>query len=332
MTQAPIECAADDRITIEVHLEPGGQEEALAELEAALRQTPRRIPSRFFYDDRGSELFEAITELPEYYQTRTEAALLRARADDVIAASGADELVELGSGAATKTRILLSAMERAGQLLLYVPMDVSEGIVRRSAAEIAAEFPELRVHGVVGDFLHHLEEIPEGGRRLVIFLGGTIGNFEPATARSFLSRVHGCLSPGDFFLLGTDRIKEVERLEAAYNDSAGVTAEFNLNVLRVVNRLTGGEFEPEHFAHKAIYNAPRHRIEMWLRSRRRQEVRLPRLDLSFELAEGEEILTEISTKFDRPRAEGLLRSAGFEPVDWYTDDEDLFALTLARRR
>jgi len=323
--------SVSDRITIDVHLDPHGEEEALAELKSALEETPRRLPTRFFYDDRGSELFERITELPEYYQTRTEAALLHACADDLVAVSGAEELVELGSGAATKTRILLDAMDRAGQLLLYVPMDVAESFVRRSAQELAAEYEELQVHGVVGDFLHHLEEIPEGGRRLVIFLGGTIGNLTPAEARAFLADVRAHMSPGDCFLLGTDRIKDVDRLEAAYNDSQGVTAEFNLNILRVVNGLTDGSFEPGKFRHRAFYNPEPHRIEMRLVSTERQAVTLPRIELAFELASGEELLTEISTKFHRQHAEELLTDSGFEVLRWYTDEEDLFALTLARK-
>jgi L-histidine N-alpha-methyltransferase len=323
--------SAPDRVTIDVHLDPAGEEEALAALRSALEESPRRIPSRFFYDDRGSKLFERITELPEYYPTRTEAALLRESANDIVAASGAEELVELGSGAATKTRILLDAMDRAGQLLLYVPMDVAETFVRRSAEELADEYPELQVHGVVGDFLLHLEEIPEGGRRLVIFLGGTIGNLTPGQAREFLTAVRGEMSPRDCLLLGTDRIKETARLEAAYNDSQGVTAEFNLNILRVVNRLADGDFDPAGFRHRAFYDPDRYRIEMRLVATGPQTVHLPRIGLSFELAEGEELHTEISTKYDRRRAEELLTDSGFETLRWYTDAEDLFALTLARK-
>lgn len=320
-----------DRSTIDVHLNPAAREEGLEALAKALRETPRRLPSRFFYDDRGSDLFEQITELPEYYQTRTEAALLRESADDIVRTSGAQELVELGSGAATKTRILLDAMQRADQLLLYVPMDVSEGAVRRSARELAERYPNLQVHGVVGDFLLHLEEIPDGGRRLVIFLGGTIGNFNRPAARDFLATVHDQMSPGDWLLLGTDRIKDVDRVEAAYNDSRGVTAEFNLNILRVVNRLADADFDPALFRHRAFYNPERHWIEMRLVSQAAQTVRLPRIGLELEIAEGEELLTEISTKYHREHAESLLAEAGFEVERWYTDAEDLFGLTLARR-
>lgn len=329
MTEPPT--TARDRVTIDVHLDPTGEQGALDALVSALDETPRRIPSRFFYDDRGSKLFERITGLPEYYQTRTEAALLRENADDMVAVSGAEELVELGSGAATKTRILLDAMDRAGQLLLYVPMDVAETFVRRSAEELAAEYPDLQVHGVVGDFFLHLEEIPEGGRRLVIFLGGTIGNFTPVQAREFLTTVRGEMSPGDCLLLGTDRIKEKARVEAAYNDSQGVTAEFNLNILHVVNRLADGDFDPSKLRHRAFYDPEHHRIEMRLVATEPQTVHLPRIGLSFELVRGEELHTEISTKYDRRLAEELLTDCGFEVLRWYTDAEDLFGLTLARR-
>lgn len=308
----------------------------LAELAAALRRTPREIPSKFFYDEAGSALFEAITELPEYYQTRTERALLETVADRVIAASGADELVEIGAGAATKTRVLLAALERAGRLRLYVPFDVDAGMVRRVAAELTAEYPGLCVHGVVGDFMAHLGHIPDGSgpgaRRLVLFLGGTIGNLRPEEARRFLSELRSEMAAGDCFLLGADLIKPVPRLEAAYNDAAGVTAEFNRNILCAVNRRTGGDFDPAAFRHRAFYD-PRHCwIEMRLVSLARQDVHLPALDLAFTLDEGEEILTEISAKYDRPRLEALLRDTGFEPVDWFTDPERLFGLSLSRAR
>lgn len=320
-----------DRITIDMHLNPAAQEEGLEALVEALRETPRRLPSRFFYDDRGSDLFEQITKLPEYYQTRTEAALLRESADDIVRTSGAQELVELGSGAATKTRILLDAMQRGDQLLLYVPMDVSEGTVRRSARELADRYPDLQVHGVVGDFLLHLEAIPDGGRRLVIFLGGTIGNFTRPAARDFLATVQEQMSPEDWLLLGTDRIKEVDRVEAAYNDSRGVTAEFNLNILRVVNRVAEADFDPANFRHRAFYDPENHWIEMRLVSQVAHTVRLPRIGMELDIAEEEELLTEISTKYHRQHAESLLSEAGFEVERWYTDPEDLFGLTLARR-
>ncbi len=304
----------------------------LTELREALLSTPRRIPSKFFYDDHGSGLFERITELPEYYQTRTEGALLASIADRIAEITRAEDLVEIGAGAATKTRILLDALRRAGTLRLYVPVDVAEGTMRRVAEELVAEYPGLKVHGLVGDFMTQLDSIPNGGRRLVIFLGGTIGNLRPEEARSFLRRLQREIAPGDFFLLGVDLVKPVARVEAAYNDAAGVTAEFNRNILRVVNGLTGGDFDPGAFGHRAFYNRETDWIEMWLVSERDQTVHLPALGLEIEIRKGEEILTEISAKYDRKRAEELLAGTGFEPLEWYTDPEELFGLALARRR
>ncbi len=328
MTDAP---DAAPRITITRPRDAEGTGDFRDELRASLTETPRRIPSRYFYDEVGSKLFEEICTLPEYYPTRTERAILERRAAEIVRVSGAQELVELGSGAATKTEILLDAMDAAGRLRLYVPFDVTETMVERVAERLVARYPRLRVHGVVGDFLSHLGSIPEGGRRLAAFLGGTIGNFAPAGGREFLSRVTDRLAPGDCFLMGADLIKDVATVEAAYDDARGVTAEFNRNILRVVNDLTGGDFDPREFRHRAFWNELDHRIEMRLVSRRPQRVRLPELDLAFELDEGEEILTEISTKFDRQMVEALLQAAGLDPIAWYTDPEEKFALSLARK-
>jgi L-histidine N-alpha-methyltransferase len=302
------------------------------ELAAALTARPRRIPSRYFYDDRGSELFEAITELPEYYQTRAEAALLAAVADEVVARSGARTLVELGSGAATKTRLLLDSMEAAGQLDLYVPVDVSASTVERTSQELVDRYPGLAVHGVVGDFLAHLDIVPaDGGRRLVIFLGGTIGNLEPAAARAFLSEVAALMRPGERFLLGVDLIKDPAHLVAAYNDAAGLTAAFNLNALDVVNRELAGDFDPSRFRHRAPWNAAQHRIEMWLHAREAMRVHLAAVDLTLDLEEGEGILTEVSTKYDEPLARDLLAASGLSLERWFVADERLFGLALAVR-
>jgi L-histidine N-alpha-methyltransferase len=322
----------DEAVRIDVALKPQRPEEELREIRERLLRKPREIAPRYFYDDRGSALFESICELPEYYQTRTERLILDAAAGDVVAATGADTLVELGSGSSTKTRVLLDAMEHAGALRLYVPFDVSEGIVRRTAQELVSEYEGLQVHGIIGDFMRDLGRIPEGGRRLVIFLGGTIGNFEPRRAESFLRKIAAHMEPGEHLFLGTDLIKDPTRLEAAYNDSCGTTAEFNRNALRVLNRLLGADFEAERFEHHAVYNRERHRIEMWLRSEEEQRVRLPKIDLTITVARGEEILTEISTKYDRAKVEELLDAGGFELMRWYTDPENLFALSLARRR
>jgi len=320
-----------DASRLEFTVTPEDPDAVLRNLRARLERRPREIPARFFYDDAGSRLFERITELPEYYQTRTEEAILREQASDIVARTGAEELIELGSGAATKTRVLLDAMHAAGRLRRYIPFDVSDGIMRRVALELLEEYPELDVHAVVADFTEHLDGIPDGHGQLCIFLGGTIGNFAGPEARRFLGEVAGQLRPGGYLLLGTDLIKAPRRLEAAYNDAAGVTAAFNRNVLRVLNRKLDGDFDPEAFDHHAPYNAAEHRIEMWLRSRRRQRVQLPRIDLDFTLVEGEEILTEISVKYDRARVEALLAAAAFRLVEFYTDPESLFALTLARK-
>jgi L-histidine N-alpha-methyltransferase len=321
------------------------------EVRAALLRSPREIPSRFFYDDYGSLLFERICELPEYYQTRTEHALLSDVAGRLAAVTAASELVEIGSGAATKTRVLLDAMTRAGNLRLYVPIDFSAGTVRRVADELAGEYPELAVHGMVADFNLDLSPLPTladgcpgcdaGHQRLVIFLGGTIGNLTARQAHDFLVLRHHEMASGDHFLLGVDLVKPVARLEAAYNDAAGITAEFNRNILRVVNQLGGAGngpsaealhgFDPAAFRHHAFYDAERRWIEMRLRAVRRQHVVLPDLDLDLDIAAGEEIHTEISSKYDRASAESLLAAAGFEPVEWFTDPEQLFGLALARR-
>ena len=319
------------RLTIETALERTDPEAELAALAAALDETPRRIPSRYFYDRRGSELFERITELPEYYPTRTERRLLEAVADEIARATGAEELVELGSGAASKTRILLDAMARASNLRTYVPLDVSESMVRRSAEELAGAYPDLLVHGLVADFHHHLDHIPPGEPRLVIFLGSTIGNLRPEEAVGFLRGIAALMAPGDYFLLGVDLVKDVAVLEAAYNDSLGITAEFNRNILRVVNRLAQGNFAPERFGHRAFFDPAASWIEMRLVAREAQTVRLEELELTLELEGGEEILTEISCKYRRPQVERMLADGGFLLDRWFGDDEGLFGLALARR-
>jgi len=327
----PETTSSEPRVTITRHRDGAEDQSFRDELRSSLSETPRRLPSRFFYDEIGSELFEEICTLPEYYPTRTERAILEYRAAEIVAASGAEELVELGSGAATKTEILLDAMAAADQLRLYVPFDVSEVMVERVARRLVERYAGLEVHGVVGDFLSHLGAIPEGGRRLAAFLGGTIGNFAPERGRDFLASVNRRLAPGDHVLLGTDLIKDVATVEAAYNDSRGVTAAFNLNILTVVNGLADADFDPAAFRHRAFWNADRHRIEMRLVSRRPQRVTLRELDLAFDLAEGEEILTEISTKYDREKVEALLAGAGLELVGWFTDPQNLFALSLSRK-
>lgn len=322
----------ETRTVIDHHLDGLDRVAVLAEIRDGLLRSPREISPKYFYDERGSKLFEAICELPEYYPTRTEFSLLAAVAERVAALTGAEELFELGSGAAVKTRLILDAMSRAGQLRLYVPFDFSESTVRCAAAELTARYPELRVHGVVGDFMAHLGRIPAGNRRLVMFLGGTIGNFRPTEAVKFLRRLAVEMDSGEFILLGTDLIKDVRRLEDAYNDAAGVTAEFNRNILRVLNDLLGADFAPSRFEHRSFYNREHHWIEMRLVSSADQCVRLPALDTEIAFRRGEEILTEISAKYDRARVEAMLAASGFRLVEWFTDPENLFALSLARKR
>jgi len=300
-------------------------------VKTGLLANPRTLPSKLFYDERGSTLFEQICELPEYYQTRTEHQLLVTWADEIIALSGAEELVELGSGAATKTRMLLDAMVRADQLRYFVPFDVDETIVRRVSEELAQEYPGIQIHGVVGDFLVHLEHIPEGGKRLVVILGGTIGNLPTIATEEFLTAVNTEMNSGDFFLLGVQLITDHSRLEAAYNDQQGITAKFNKNILRVLRHQLGAQCDSEGFDHVARYNPDAHRIEMWLRSSQEQTIDIPDLNFSVLLKKDEEIRTELSTKYDRPLTENLLATSRFELVKWYTDPEQLIGLALARK-
>jgi len=300
-------------------------------VKAGLLANPRTLPSKLFYDERGSTLFEQICELPEYYQTRTEHRLLLTWADEIVKLSGAEELVELGSGAATKTRLLLDAMAQADQLRYYVPFDVDESIVRRVSEELAQEYPGIQIHGVVGDFLVHLEHIPEGGKRLVVILGGTIGNLPTIAARDFLADVNTEMTSGDFFLLGVQLITDPHRLEAAYNDQKGITARFNKNILRVLRNQLGAQCDSDNFDHVARYNANDHRIEMWLRSSQDQTLEIPNLDFSISLKKDEEIRTELSTKYDRPLTENLLVSSGFKLVKWYNDPDQLIGLALAQK-
>ncbi|HSI79954.1 MAG TPA: L-histidine N(alpha)-methyltransferase [Solirubrobacterales bacterium] len=318
-------------IAIDVHLPPDGVLAGMAEeVREGLSAPFKELPPKYFYDERGSQLFEAITELPEYYPTRAERSILTARADE-IAAAGAGILIELGSGSAQKTRALLDAMSDAGKLSAYVPVDISEEITRRTAGQLVAEYPGLRVHGVICDYESHLERIPRGEGALIAFLGGTIGNLRPAPRRAFCARIATLMYPGDRFLLGTDLVKEEARLEAAYNDSAGVTAEFNKNVLRVLNRELGAEFDPDRFEHVAFWDPDNRWIDIRLRSLAGQIVAVRDLGMQVHFARNEEMRTEISTKFTRERVERTFADAGLELVEWWTDPEELYALSLARR-
>jgi L-histidine N-alpha-methyltransferase len=314
-----------------------GEERALADdVLDGLTKPFKELPPKHFYDAVGAELFDRISELPEYYPTRAERAILEQRSDEIVAATGAAELVELGSGTAAKTRLLLAAMAEAGTLERYVPIDVTESMVLGVADALVEEFPGVRVHGIVGDFERHLRHVPppEPGRpRIVAFLGGTIGNFPPGSRRKLLRAMARLLRPGiDHVLLGTDLVKDPAVLEAAYNDSAGVTAEFNKNVLRVINRELDADFDVDAFEHVAFFDREREWIEMRLRALRRMEVHIRRLNLEVAFAAREEVRTEISAKFTVARLRADLAAAGLQLRQVLTDPEELFALSLSAPR
>ena len=324
---------AEEVIQIDSHLD-GGQERSLADdVLDGLTRPFKELPPKHFYDARGAELFDQICDLPEYYPTRAERAILEASAAELARVTGAVELVELGSGTAAKTRVLLDALHAGGTLRRYVPVDVTERVVRDCAEELTREYPGLRVHGVIGDFERHLDRVPPAvGPRIVAFLGGTIGNFPPGSRRRVLRQIGRLLGPDDHLLMGTDLVKDPEVLEAAYDDAQGVTAEFNRNVLRVLNRELQADFDPEDFDHIALFDRENEWIEMRLRARREHTTLVRDLDLPVHFDAGEELRTEISAKFTPERLEGDLSAAGLELVRWLTDPDALFALTLSRIR
>ena len=298
------------------------------EVRAALAGDPPSLPSKYFYDDRGSRLFQEITRLPEYYQTRTEESILERIADETAAAVRARELVELGSGSGRKIRLLLDAMARAGQLERCVLFDINERDLEQSVRALGRDYPGARVRGVVGDFTRSFDGIGPGGGRLVAFFGGTIGNLHPSDVPAFLARVADLLDEGDGFLLGVDLVKDKRVLEAAYNDAAGVTALFNRNILQVMNDRLGADFDPQAFDHVAFYDEQNAWIEMRLRARGAQPVRIPGAGVELRLAPGSEIRTEISCKYSRASLEAKLPGTGLRLGRWYTDDASLFALAL----
>jgi L-histidine Nalpha-methyltransferase len=300
-----------------------------ADVRAGLTATPKTLPPKYFYDARGSELFDDITRLPEYYLTRAETAILERHAAEIARLSRCESLVELGSGTSAKTRLLLRALLAAGTLREFVPFDLDPAVLTEASEALAAEYPSLRIAPFVGDFEHDLAAIPARGRRMIAFLGSTIGNLEPSARASFLKQVGAALQPGDTFLLGTDLVKDVGRLERAYDDAAGVTADFNRNVLRVVNRELGADFAVDEFEHVAVWDPAREWIEMRLRSGREQQVTIRDLGLVVRFAAGEELRTEISAKFRREVVEAELAAAGLETVRFWTDPDGDFALTLA---
>lgn len=316
--------------TIDRYLTPADLAAALREdVRAGLTATPKRLPPKYFYDARGSELFEEITRQPEYYPTRAERSILTARAGEIADLTKARTLVELGSGSSEKTHLLLRALRDVGSLAGYVPVDVSADAIEWALPGLVADYPGLDVHGIVADFERHLEHLPADGPRLVAFLGGTIGNFEPAQRARFLTAVGDTLRPGDALLLGTDLVKNPARLVQAYDDAAGVTASFNRNVLAVVDRELGATFDVTAFEHVAVWDGENEWIEMRLRSTRAQRVDVPALSLQVDFAEGEELRTEISAKFRREGVCEELSAAGLRPAQWWTDEPGDFALSLA---
>ena len=316
--------------TIDVHLSPDEvRRQMRADAVAGLQATHKSIPPVWFYDERGSQLFEQITHLPEYYPTRSERHLLELHAVAIAERSKADTLVELGAGACEKSRVLLSAMEGIGTLARYVPFDVSDDFLRGAASVLSEEYEALAIHLVIGDFHQHLGEIPSEGRRMVAFLGGTIGNFDPAQRARFFFDLNCSMSSDDSLLLGTDLVKDRGRLVAAYDDAAGVTAEFNRNVLHVLNEQLGGNFEPEHFTHVACWNESEQWIEMRLRAQESTRVTLRDAGIEVRFDEGEDLLTEISAKFTPDRVEEELKAANFVIDEMWGAEEGEFLLTLA---
>lgn len=306
------------------------------DLDKALRQDvrdgltarPKALPPKWFYDERGSALFEEITGLAEYYPTRREREILIARASEIARATGAGTLLELGAGSGEKTRLLLDALRPT--LRTYVPVDVSGDFLAVAAEQLAADYPGLTVRAVVADYEQHLHLLPGGSRRLIAFLGGTIGNMPPATRIAFLGGLRATMSEGDALLLGADLVKDEGRLVRAYDDARGVTAEFNRNVLHVINRELGGDFDPAAYEHVALWDAANEWIEMRLRPARDQTVRIDRLDLEVKFTAGEEMRTEISAKFRRERLAAELAAAGLALGEFWTDPAGDFSLTLAR--
>jgi L-histidine N-alpha-methyltransferase len=303
-----------------------------AEMREGLTSQPRWLPCKYFYDERGSRLFEQITRLPEYYPTRTEERILETIAGDVIAAARPSELMELGSGNGTKVRLLLDAMAREGLLRRLVLLDISESVLEESVARLASDYPGLEATGIVGDFVRDLAALGPGGGRMAVFLAGTVGNLHPTTeVPSFLKALAAQLEPGDSFLLGVDLVKDEARLHAAYNDAAGVTAEFNRNILRVVNDRLDADFDPDAFEHLAFYDRENAWIEMRLRALRACRVRVPRAGLDLCFDRGDAIRTEISCKYTRASLEGRLEGTDLRLERWFTDPDQLFAVTLLRR-
>jgi L-histidine N-alpha-methyltransferase len=321
-----------DRCTIDVHLSEDDLAAALRrDVRAGLTAERKRVPPKWFYDERGSQLFDDITRLPEYYPTRKETEILEREAGSIARRTRASTLLELGSGTSTKTRLLLDGLAGAGSLDRIVPFDVCEPVLREAAPELAAAYPDVRVDAVVGDFEQHLGRLRLEGTTMVAFLGGTIGNLPPAGRAKFLQELTDQMAPGDWLLLGTDLVKDPARLVAAYDDAAGVTAEFNRNLLHVLNRELDGDFSPYRFAHVATWNKDEQWIEMHLKAEGEQRATLRAIDLEVVVADEETIHTEISAKFTRQRVQDELAAAGLGLDELFTDVDGDFALSLARK-
>ncbi|MDT0260180.1 L-histidine N(alpha)-methyltransferase [Jatrophihabitans lederbergiae] len=304
-------------------------EELALDARVGLTSTPKSLPPRWFYDARGSELFEQITELPEYYPTRTERQILEAYADDIAAAAPVNTVIELGSGSSTKTQLLLDAWQRAGALQRIVTLDVSTSALAEAAAGLAGRYPDVEVRPVRADFARHLKDLPTTGRTAIVFLGSTIGNLDPAERGRFFEQVRSALPDGDVLLMGTDLVKSEQTLVPAYDDAAGVTAEFNLNLLQVLNRKLDGNLPIEAFSHRAVWNSEQERIEMRLRANRTVDACLAAISLRVHFDEGEEMLTEISSKFHRKGISAELAAAGLCVQRWWTDPLEAFAVSLS---
>jgi L-histidine Nalpha-methyltransferase len=318
-------------ITVAIHtLGRDSRQDLIDDVRAGLASDPKTLPPRWFYDDRGCELFEQITELPEYYQTRTEMEILQRHAQDIVARTRSASIVELGAGSCTKSRVLIRAAKGMGTLWTFVPFDISEATIRNSASALVEEFDDLAIYCVAGEFDQHLRVIPRFGSQLIVFLGSTIGNFDAAHTARFLHDVRGLMEPGDHLLLGVDFIKDEGDLVAAYDDAQGVTAAFNLNLLARINRELDADFNLNAFEHVARWNKTESRIEMHIRSLRDQEVNVGAADVRASFAEGELMRTEICTKYSREGVESMLAAADLSVGAWFTDPADRFGLVLAQ--
>lgn len=304
--------------------------ELAADVMTGMTGTPKSIPSKYFYDGVGSDLFEEITLQPEYYLTRAETDILLEQADDIMDITGPSEIVEIGSGSSIKTRLLIEAMHRAGTGRRYVPIDISEDALTAAAQELCGAYTWLTIDGLIGDFNADLPKAPRLGKRLVIFLGSTIGNLEDAERTPFLRSVRSMLSPEDHFLLGVDLVKDVPTMVAAYDDAAGVTEAFTKNILTVVNRELDADFDVTRFDHVPVWNEAEERMEAWLRATEAMEIKIHDLNLAVHVEAGEEIFTEVSCKFTRDSVERMFAGSGLEIAGWLTDPDDRFALVVAK--